>query len=207
MASVNNRVFCWDVDGVLIKYDPVNPSNDWRRALVEKGLWEAWEIFQDSAAWNDCLRSPEAQTIPRLKEYLVTRKLNPDYAEFMVRTWLTGNIDPDMQAIAMLKDMIRRGCNCVIVSNQDALRAAFLDQWLDSIGLEDVPRYFSCRMGVAKPDRGFYKKVQEIISCDPGDLFLFDDRKEYVEAALHEGWQGQLVRPGASPVPPQDINF
>lgn len=201
-SNAKNRVYCWDVDGVLIRYDPFQPANDWRKKLIDDGLLDVWEAFQDSPLWLQCLCDPEDHTLPRLREYLRHNNLNPESAEAMVKTWLGNNIEPDMGAFALLKDLDRQGYQCVIASNQDALRAQRLNKWLDDMGLQDVIRFFSCQIGLAKPDRRFYLAIQEALGKGPGDLYLFDDRVDYIEAAMSEGWQGQLVRPDLSPVPP-----
>ena len=201
-SNEKDRVYCWDVDGVLIRYDPLEPANDWRKTLIRDGFLEVWEAFQDSPLWLQCLCDPEDHTLARLREYLRMNNLDPANAEAMVKVWLEDNIEPDMTAFALLQDLSRQGYQCVIASNQDALRAQRLNKWLDDMGLNDVMRFFSCRMGLAKPDRRYYQAIQQALGKTPGDLYLFDDRQDYIEAAVNEGWQGQLVRPDLSPVPP-----
>jgi len=201
-SSEKDRVYCWDVDGVLIKFDAQNPANDWRKTLVDENLLQTWEEFQKSPAWRHCLCDANADTLFWLEDFLEKTGADKRQAKMMVRTWLTGNITPDLKTLEILKDLRNQGYQCAIASNQDGLRAKRLEEWLDSMGLQDVPRFFSCRMGIAKPDKRFYQKIQDSLAREPGDFYLIDDSEEYIQAALTEGWHGQLVRPGFSPVLP-----
>jgi len=198
------QIFCWDVDGVLIRYDRFNPENDWRRKLVDSDLLEVWNDFQQSLLWNKCLCDHRVDTVEQLKIFLFERNLDIHKAKVIVDTWLTGNIKVNPAALDLLRDLHNQGYQCVIASNQDGLRARWIESWLDEMGLQKVQRFFSCYIGAAKPDKRFYLKIQKILRRDPDDFYLFDDMEEDIEAALSEGWRGQLVRPGFSPVLPEN---
>jgi putative hydrolase of the HAD superfamily len=49
--------------------------------------------------------------------------------------------------------------------------------------------FFSCDLGVAKPDPAFFIKIQERLAKPPQELFLVDDSLSCIEAARRVGWQ------------------
>lgn len=197
-----NQIFCWDVDGVLIKYDPRHPEKDWRKALIDENLLEQWECFQRSPQWHVCLRDCHADTVSMLRDFLETRGWDGSRAGFMVESWLTGNTETNREALTLLKTIRAMGYPTVIISNQDGLRAAWLDRWLADHGLKDVHRFISCRIGAEKPNPAFFQAIQVTMGCAPSQLYLFDDKEENVVAALSKGWSGQIVRPDMAPISP-----
>jgi putative hydrolase of the HAD superfamily len=48
-------------------------------------------------------------------------------------------------------------------------------------------RFYSCRLGVAKPDPRSYWAVLEQLGADPGEAFFVDDRLDNVEGAQRVG--------------------
>lgn len=199
---MRRQIFCWDVDGVLIKYDPDDPANDWRKVLLAGRLLDQWEAFQRSGAWRTCLRDCHTNTIAALAGFLAGHGGDPRQAAYMVNVWLSGNTESNPRSLALLKQIRNCGYESVIISNQEGLRAAWLDRWLAGNGLRDIPRFISCRIGAIKPDPVFFHAIQVTMGCDASRLYLFDDKQENVEAALFAGWSGQLVRPGIPVISP-----
>ena len=54
--------------------------------------------------------------------------------------------------------------------------------------------YASCRMGVAKPDPEFYRRILEQEGVEPKQSVFVDDREENVEAAAQVGMTAILFR-------------
>lgn len=48
--------------------------------------------------------------------------------------------------------------------------------------------FFSCKMGVQKPDKRIYHAVMESCGCRPEDILFIDDRAENTARAEDEGW-------------------
>ena len=154
------QIFCWDVDGVLIQHDPYAPENDWRKELMAYGLLDQWEGFQKSQAWFACLQDCHIDTVSALAGYLGEHGGKPDNAARMVRIWLSGNVESDPVALDLLKQIRAFGYESVIISNQEGLRAAWLDDWLAENGLKDIHRFISCRIGAIKPNPDFFHAIQ-----------------------------------------------
>ncbi len=49
--------------------------------------------------------------------------------------------------------------------------------------------YFSCELGVGKPDREFFLRILSDLHADPGECLLIDDKEENCEAARALGMQ------------------
>lgn len=193
----SQTIFCWDVDGVLIKYDPHDPYKDWRNRLLEENLLSHWEAFQSSPEWLACLRDCYLNTVEVLKNFLLAHGHDGDKASQIINIWLESNIVPNEETLSLLKNMRANGYRNIIISNQEGLRTRWLDRWLAQSDLGDIPRFVSCRIGEIKPDPAFYQAIQLVLSCAPQQLYLFDDKRENVESALHEGWGAQIVKPGS----------
>ncbi len=65
---------------------------------------------------------------------------------------------------------------------------------------EEMDYYFySCEMGIRKPDAGYYELIAEGLrreypELDPGAIFFTDDRQENVDAARGLGWSTHLMK-------------
>ncbi|MEQ9363189.1 MAG: hypothetical protein RIF32_03045 [Leptospirales bacterium] len=58
--------------------------------------------------------------------------------------------------------------------------------------------FYSCEMGVRKPDAGYYTTIAEGLRRDlpeltPEAIFFTDDRRENVDAARAQGWRAHLM--------------
>ena len=48
----------------------------------------------------------------------------------------------------------------------------------------------SCEEHIIKPDPAIYATLTERYGLDPAETLFIDDRKENIEAAIAQGWQG-----------------
>lgn len=93
-------------------------------------------------------------------------------------------VHPDvLQTVQAIR---RSGIRCHIGSNQQALRAKHMSEALNYRSLFDS-EFYSCFMGTAKPQIGFFEKVVAQLGCDAGAVLFLDDRSENVEAAKQAG--------------------
>ena len=56
----------------------------------------------------------------------------------------------------------------------------------------------SFELGVRKPSRGFYDRLADRSSLDPGRTVLVDDSPSNIEGAVAAGWQGVRYRDAGS---------
>lgn len=52
--------------------------------------------------------------------------------------------------------------------------------------------FFSCELGLIKPDKACYAAVTEALAVDPDEVVFLDDRAVNIDAAAAAGWDGVL---------------
>ncbi len=98
--------------------------------------------------------------------------------------WTMIEIDQSIaDAIGTMREMCLR---CYLATNQEAIRAGYMSRTLGYVKLFDG-EFYSCRMGVAKPDVGYFQKILDELQVEPDSLLLLDDRMENVESARAAG--------------------
>ena len=86
--------------------------------------------------------------------------------------------------------------------------ASNYSEWYELI-LESLPilgesefLFFSCEMGLRKPEEAYYERISRALLpgrhgvgsvSSPRDIFFLDDRMPNVQAALRAGWQAHLM--------------
>jgi putative hydrolase of the HAD superfamily len=92
---------------------------------------------------------------------------------------------PDPVMLALVERLLDRGTAVALLSNAPAGLAAAIDRlaWMNPVR----SRFYSCRLGVAKPDPRSYWAVLEQLGADPGEAFFVDDRLDNVEGAQRVG--------------------
>jgi len=98
-----------------------------------------------------------------------------------------------LNAIDVYEDVMRivqslqdAGVPCHIASNQQAGRARHMSEVLNYRSRFDR-EFYSCFLGVAKPDIAFFERVLEVLDLRGNDVLFLDDRAENVEAARRAG--------------------
>jgi putative hydrolase of the HAD superfamily len=106
--------------------------------------------------------------------------------------WLTHDSElnhPLLDIVRVLKK--RDDLRLYIATNQDHTRALWLWQ---SMGLgslfEDI--FYSARIGIRKPERGFFDFVDQRIGPQSEPPLFFDDTPRVVEGARAAGWEAVL---------------
>lgn len=110
--------------------------------------------------------------------------------------WFDTDAIPDAETLAILAAMKARGVRNVMATNNEALRTAYIET---KMGFDaHVERIFAAgRMGIAKPDPGYFAHIESELGVDPATLLLVDDLEENVAAARARGWQAFHFTEGA----------
>jgi putative hydrolase of the HAD superfamily len=84
-------------------------------------------------------------------------------------------------------------CKLYIATNQEHVRAFYL--WAN-LGFGELfdDIFYSARLGLMKPSRGFFERISEHIVAETERPLLFDDSTAVVEAANEFGWEAVLYR-------------
>ncbi|MEU6740818.1 HAD-IA family hydrolase [Streptosporangium sandarakinum] len=101
------------------------------------------------------------------------------------------HLDPvSLEAIRALAGRHR----LALLSNAPEPMAAAIDRapWAQAFD----HRFYSCRLGLAKPDPEIFEKVLHRLGAEPDEVTFFDDRAVNVEAAAAVGIHAVLYRPG-----------
>lgn len=96
-----------------------------------------------------------------------------------------------LEMFALLKQLKHKGYTTALLSNIETP----LVNYLKLSPYEHIDRYFySCEMGMRKPEKRIYEKVLEELECRPEAAIFIDDRRENVDAAVSLGLPAILFR-------------
>jgi putative hydrolase of the HAD superfamily len=180
MNSIRHVIL--DVDGVCVH-------------AFRFGPWLTREHGIETAAPSAFFRGPFRECIvgkadlrealaPFAAEWRVPSDLDALIVEWFRRD---GQVEPAvLGAAARLR---ARGVPVHLASNQERYRARCLESVLGFAERFDR-RFFSCDLGVAKPDETFYAQV--VRELEPGAILFFDDHAANVDAARAAGWRAEI---------------
>ena len=94
---------------------------------------------------------------------------------------------------ALVVDLKAAGYKLYVLSNMSL-------EFIEFLRKTEVYKYFdgevvSCEEHVVKPDAEIYRRLVERYGLDVSETLFIDDRKENVEAARNEGWEGFNFNP------------
>ncbi len=165
------RAVLWDADGVLQQ----TPPGTWRAATA---------VVREFPGYLTGARV-DAQRILAVVESqgLAAR------GEEILRVWSTFDVLPaSLEVVAAVRSA---GTPCFLATNQDLYRAGFMrsltvyDDQLDGC-------YYSCDLGIAKPDPEFFEHIAGDLGLAASELLFIDDQPENVESARDVGLAAEL---------------
>lgn len=104
--------------------------------------------------------------------------------EILEKVWFC--IEVDERSLALARRIRESGFGVHLGTNQDSYRAAHMRRALSYEAHFDTC-FYSCDIGYAKPDRGFFDEVARRIGTDPGAIIFVDDSAANVEGARSAG--------------------
>jgi putative hydrolase of the HAD superfamily len=106
--------------------------------------------------------------------------------------WLTHDSVLNEQLIARIRQLkAKADIRLFIATNQEHLRATWLWSHLGLHELfEDI--FYSARVGVRKPERGFFDFVERKIGPQTEPPLFFDDTPKVIDGARAAGWEAVL---------------
>jgi putative hydrolase of the HAD superfamily len=111
----------------------------------------------------------------------------PDKAR-NVRQWLNA-IAVDNSILDLVSHLRLRGYWCALATNQQPHRAQFMADQLGYRALFDRC-FFSCDMGLAKPDPRYFQVILAELQLNPEDVIFVDDKPQNVRSASSLGIRG-----------------
>ena len=116
------------------------------------------------------------------------RQAEPQLVEAMVRVDVAGWMTLNPRTLPVLvKFGTHAGARLALLSNAPEPLATAIDQsgWSASF----ARRFYSCRLGLAKPDPAVYEAVLDDLGATPQSVLFIDDRAENTQAATALGLQ------------------
>ena len=107
----------------------------------------------------------------------------------ILRVWT--KIEPNPAMIDAVAELRRQGLQCCLASNQQTRRARWMREHLP-YGQVFETQFYSCELGVAKPDPAYFAAIIERISADPDRVLFMDDNADNVEGARTAGLRAEL---------------
>lgn len=89
---------------------------------------------------------------------------------------------------------------CHVASNQERHRASYLERVMGLASRFDR-FFFSCQLGVRKPELEFYRRITSELDTPPSSLLYVDDQQANVDAARAAGWRAELYTIGDALLP------
>jgi len=179
------KLIAWDFDGVLNRgYE--GGFDEWQRTF-EVDLGVSARVFTASiyTQANFVQVLTGQRSILDVLQAWITANGVPHRARDVLDYWLAKDACADAQVVGWLGACAVPG---VIATNNETRRADFI--W-DKMGFSGrMQRMFaSGRMGVKKPDAGFFRQIEDWSGHPPGDILLIDDAEKNIVAAAALGWQ------------------
>lgn len=180
------RAILFDADGVIQR-----PGADFRAACaavlgssgepVERFMREVFALEKPALTGQ---RDFVADLMEVLGRHNVAERLSDALA-----IWTAIEIDAAMHAgIAELR---KQGLVCCLATNQQPYRSRYMSESLGYGQLFDH-EFYSCALGVAKPDPSYFRAIAERLALPPEHLLFIDDHEPNVLAAREVGLQAAL---------------
>ena len=183
MKKLKNIVF--DLGGVVFARDPRKFEPEFIKFFsyillpqmprfweeYDRGVVSYEQVVTDLADYNNCDRELADKNLRRsilTQEEIVATK-------------------------ALVADLKAAGYKLYVLSNMSL-------EFIEFLRKTEVYKYFdgevvSCEEHVVKPDAEIYRRLVERYGLDVSETLFIDDRKENVEAARNEGWEGFNFNP------------
>ena len=118
-------------------------------------------------------------------------------AEDVLTMWQHIDVDPVM--VDAVQELRATGVRCALTTNQHPERAAYMRENLGYADVFDV-LFYSCDLGVAKPDPAYFRTAVERLGTLPGRTLLLDDNADNIAGAKEAGLAAELFMPEGSRV-------
>lgn len=179
----------FDADGIL--QFPVVSVHGWISSMGRLGGPGFWR--EASAAEHLTLRG-EADLRPKIEAILARRGREVTFEDVM-RPWYDWR--PRPEALAIVQRLRAAGVRCVLATNQQSYRGAYMQA---THGYQDLldATFYSFEVGHAKPDAGFFAAIGTALGLPADRMLLVDDHPANVTGAIDAGLRGRYLPTASS---------
>ena len=179
------KLIAWDFDGVLNRGFE-GGFHLWQSSFeADLGIpAEPFTAYMFQAPRFAEVLTGQRDLLSLLNDFVTSHDV-PHSAGAMLEYWLSKDANPDPQVMTWLGSCKTPG---VIATNNETHRAAYIWHRMSfSAHMQHI--FASGRMGVKKPDPGFFDQIERWSTLDPVDILLIDDAEKNIAAAASRGWQ------------------
>ena len=185
MAGVQPDAVLFDADGVIQE-----STIDWRQtlgALAGPGHDPEEFILAVTEAEKPALvgKREFADVLAEVLE----RWDSPGRVDEVMAMWTAFEANRD--AIAVVQDLRAAAVPCHLATNQHAFRRAVMRDQRGYINWFDR-QFYSCELGVAKPDPAYYRAILTELGLEPGAVLFIDDNEANIAGAAEVGLRAEL---------------
>ena len=186
------------VDAILFDADGVLQATDEKWFYATTALIGTENQEQVSRFFGDIMTAElpslagERPFAGPLGEVLARWKVTTPAAE-VLRLW--HHLDVDRGVVAAVQELRAQGIRCALATNQHPERAAYMR---DNLGYAEVfdDLFYSCDLGVAKPDPAYFTEAVRRLGTEPGRTLLLDDNADNIAGAKAAGVVAELFASG-----------
>jgi HAD superfamily hydrolase (TIGR01509 family) len=166
----------WDADGVLQRTRP-----GWRESLIAIGGADFPAAVIEVEEQGPMIGRGSFRTA--LETLLRDRGIDVD-PERILTLW--DQIDSVPAALELVRRVRAQGVPCHLATNQHDRRAATMREVM-RYGDHLDRQFYSCELGVAKPDPAYFLAILRKLALRPNDVLFIDDLSANVDAARSVG--------------------
>jgi putative hydrolase of the HAD superfamily len=186
------RAVFFDVDGVLVHGMHANPEHvrRWDTSLMEDMGVDPVR-FTEEFIFDIFIKKVvvgQMSVIEALERRLPSLGYSGSPVVFN-HYWLTRDSVLNENLLSLIRKLkTRSDLRLFIATNQEHLRANWLWSQLKLADLfEDI--FYSARVGVRKPEQGFFDFVEQRIGPQTEPPLFFDDTPKVIDGARRHGWE------------------
>jgi putative hydrolase of the HAD superfamily len=174
----------FDVDGVLVRSGVFGQRLRRELALQAAELDEFWR-----GPFGQC--SLGLLDLKEAMKPFLERWSYPGTVDDCLRDWFEADSILNADVLDEVERLRHRGVPCHVASTQECHRAAYLEGAMGLAARFDR-LFFSCHLGVKKPQLEFFQRVASELGTSPAALLFIDDQQMNVDAARAAGWNAEL---------------
>jgi len=180
------RCIAWDFDGVLNR-NVIDGRFIWQDELSRFGIdKQHFEDFMFADGFWPIMRGQE-DLLHRLERYRDHAGFAAK-AETLLNYWFVNDALPCAKMLALMDQLQATGLRQIIATNNEHRRSSYIENEMGyAARVEKL--YSSGRMGVAKPDTGYFRAIEADLGLAPDEILFVDDYRDNIDAAAACGWQ------------------
>jgi putative hydrolase of the HAD superfamily len=193
MKQIKNIIF--DLGGVIINLDIHKTIFEFNK-LAEIPFESIYTQINQNTVFDlfDKGLISESDFFEELKKIINTHKTNQE----LITAWNAMLIDFPLERLSLLETLKSKYRLFLLSNTNETHIKAFESDLFKTSGSENLEPYFekvyySCRMGMRKPDQIIFDHVLNENKLIPEETLFIDDTQQHIDGALKSGIHGRLL--------------